>query len=77
MVSFVLEGQDCQEVGEILGQRGIALRAGLHCAPLAHETAGTLKTGTIRASFSAFNTPAEADRLTEEIRRLSRMGNFQ
>ena len=77
VVSFVLEGQDCQEVGEILGQRGIALRSGLHCAPLAHETAGTLKTGTIRASFSAFNTPAEADRLTEEIRRLSRMGNFQ
>jgi selenocysteine lyase/cysteine desulfurase len=30
---------------------GIAVRAGLHCAPLAHESAGTLETGTVRLSF--------------------------
>ena len=38
-----------------------------HCAPLAHRTAGTLDTGTVRVSFSAFNTPQEADRLAEAV----------
>ena len=59
VLSFTIEGMDCEEAGEWLGQRGIAVRAGLHCAPYAHETAGTLASGTIRASFSAFNTPGE------------------
>lgn len=30
---------DCEEIAEFLGSRGIAVRAGLHCAPLAHESA--------------------------------------
>lgn len=49
-VSFV-PAVDCEELAELLGQRRIAVRAGLHCAPLAHESAGTLKTGTVRVSF--------------------------
>ena len=49
-VSFLPEG-DCEVVAEALGRQGIALRAGLHCAPLAHESAGTLETGTVRISF--------------------------
>lgn len=44
-------GMDCEEAAQRLADRGIALRAGLHCAPLAHESAGTLDTGTIRVSF--------------------------
>ena len=59
VLSFIVEGVDCEEMGEAMASRGIALRAGLHCAPLAHRTAGTLKTGTIRFSPSAFNTPAQ------------------
>ena len=59
VLSFRVEGRDCEELGEELGRRGIALRAGLHCAPLAHRTAGTLETGTLRASVSAFTTPRE------------------
>lgn len=51
-VSFVPE-MDCEEVAQHLGKRGIAVRAGLHCAPLAHESAGTLETGTVRVSFGA------------------------
>ena len=54
-----MEGRDCEEVGEWLGQKGIAVRAGLHCAPTAHRTAGTLESGTVRVSVSDFNTPAE------------------
>ena len=34
-----------------LADAGICVRAGLHCAPLAHESAGTLSTGTVRVSF--------------------------
>lgn len=49
-VSF-LPGMDCEEAAQLLGKQGIALRAGLHCAPLAHESAGTLETGTVRVSF--------------------------
>lgn len=49
-VSFV-PGEDCEAVAERLARRGIAVRAGLHCAPLAHESAGTLETGTVRISF--------------------------
>ena len=67
VVSFRVPGRDAETVGEALARRGIAVRAGLHCAPLAHRTAGTLDTGTVRVSFSAFNTPQEADRLAEAV----------
>ena len=49
-VSFVPE-MDCEEMAAKLARRGIAVRAGLHCTPLAHESAGTIETGTVRVSF--------------------------
>lgn len=49
-VSF-LPPTDCEEFAQKLAKQGIAVRAGLHCAPLAHESAGTLQTGTVRVSF--------------------------
>ena len=49
-VSFV-PPMDCEEFAQWLADRGIAVRAGLHCAPVAHESAGTLETGTVRISF--------------------------
>lgn len=51
-----------EELGEALGRAGVCVRAGLHCAPTAHESAGTLSTGTVRFSFSAFNTATETMR---------------
>ncbi len=42
---------DCELAADRLAQRGVAVRAGLHCAPLAHRTVGTLETGTVRVSF--------------------------
>lgn len=59
VVSFRVRELDCEAVAEALGSRGIAVRAGLHCAPAAHESAGTLETGTVRVSFSAFNRTAQ------------------
>ncbi len=50
IVSFVPKA-DCEEMARRLGERGICVRAGLHCAPLAHESAGTLETGTVRVSY--------------------------
>ena len=63
-VSFRGE-EDCQTLCDRLPD--IALRAGLHCAPLAHKSAGTLDTGTVRASFGWNSTQEDAVRLLEEI----------
>ena len=71
VLSFRIEGMDCEDVGARLGECGIAVRAGLHCAPLAHHTAGTLNTGTVRVSFSAFNTAADVYALASAVERLS------
>ena len=71
VLSFSLKDMDCEEVGERLGQRGIAVRAGLHCAPYAHESAGTRERGTVRASFSDFNTAAEVKRFIQEVSALA------
>ena len=46
-------------VTDFLAGQGIAVRAGLHCAPYAHESAGTLETGTVRVSFGYDCTQAE------------------
>lgn len=57
-VSFVGKG-DCEGLADTLGRWGIAVRAGLHCAPLAHESAGTLETGTVRVSLGHDTSEAQ------------------
>lgn len=61
-VSFV-PPWDCEETAEFLGKQGIAVRAGLHCAPLAHESAGTLETGTVRVSYGCDAAPWQTGNL--------------
>lgn len=61
-VSFLPE-RDCETVAQALAERGIAVRAGLHCAPLAHESAGTLETGTVRVSFGHDAQPYQTQAL--------------
>ncbi len=68
VLSIVAEGLSCEEAAERLGARGIAVRSGLHCAPLAHRSAGTFETGTIRLSFSPFNSAREIDQAAAAIR---------
>ena len=72
VLSLVPERQDVESLGQALAERGIAVRTGIHCAPLAHRTAGTLDTGTVRISFSDFNTPEEVFRTLRVLRRLDR-----
>ncbi|MBQ9492529.1 MAG: aminotransferase class V-fold PLP-dependent enzyme [Oscillibacter sp.] len=72
VLSFLPPAGDVERLGDALGARGIAVRAGLHCAPLAHRTAGTLRTGTVRVSFSAFNTAEEVRRFLTAFKEILR-----
>ena len=67
VLSFRVRGMDSEQIGEELARRQIAVRSGLHCAPLAHRTAGTLETGTVRLSPSVFNTPRHIDIFLQEL----------
>jgi cysteine desulfurase/selenocysteine lyase len=63
-VSFNLVGRDPAEIGFLLDESyGICVRTGLHCAPDAHRTIGTLPSGTIRVSPGLFNTSADIEAL--------------
>ena len=55
---------------EKLGKNGIAARCGLHCAPLAHKSAGTLSGGTLRLSFSPFITQSQVKKAASTLRRI-------
>ena len=71
VLSFRMRGMDCDEAARRLSEQGICLRSGLHCAPLAHRSAETLETGTIRASFSPFLTREEILRFCAAVREMS------
>lgn len=66
-----LPNMDCEEAARILGENGIAVRAGLHCAPLAHESAGTLETGTVRVSFGHDAAPWQTGNLLIQAEKLA------
>ena len=74
VVSFTADGWDAERIGTALAERDAAVRAGLHCAPLAHRTAGTLPGGTVRLSFSAFNRPEEVREFLALLREILREG---
>ena len=80
VLSMELADIDCETVAAALAEREIGVRAGLHCAPLAHRAAGTEESGTVRLSFSAFNTAGEIDRflcmfeqIAKKLRKSKRM----
>ena len=61
---------DCESLAEKLGEKGICVRAGMHCAPTAHESAGTLRTGTVRLSFSPFVDARQIRDACAELRKI-------
>lgn len=69
-LSICPERLDCELLAQRLAEREVCVRAGLHCAPLAHASAGTLQTGTVRFSLSAFNTEREIDETARLLREL-------
>ncbi len=54
--------------GRLSEEFSVAVRGGLHCAPLMHEALGTKEDGLIRVSFSSFNCRAEADALLNALK---------
>lgn len=62
VLSLRVRGAPAETVAETLARQGVAVRAGLHCAPLAHRTAGTEETGTVRFSLSFYSTAYQLER---------------
>lgn len=58
---FNKKGEPCEAVAARLNEKGIAVRAGYHCAPLAHIALGSIKTGGVRISLGRSNTAKEID----------------
>ncbi|WTE72813.1 cysteine desulfurase [Streptomyces sp. NBC_01615] len=69
-VSFTVDGIHPHDVGQILDERGVAVRVGHHCARPIVRRYGI--PATTRASFYVYNTPAEVDALAEGVRAAQR-----
>jgi cysteine desulfurase/selenocysteine lyase len=69
VVSFIIPGISTPEVGKLLDQEGIALRAGHHCAQPALRRLGV--EATVRPSFAFYNTTDEIDRLIDAVKRIA------
>ena len=65
---FHRRGQDATAVAAMLDRAGIAVRAGLHCAPLAHTALGTPPEGAVRVSLGPFNTLSDVDALWQALK---------
>ena len=71
IVAFAHKDYDSEAIAQTLSDEyDIAVRGGLHCAPLIHRALGTFESGLIRASFSAENSKAEIDELIFALREL-------
>ncbi|HEV8512761.1 MAG TPA: aminotransferase class V-fold PLP-dependent enzyme, partial [Cyclobacteriaceae bacterium] len=66
--SFIIEGIHPFDIGQMLDARGIAVRTGHHCTQPLMDRFGI--EGTVRASFSVYNTKAEIDELVEGVKRI-------
>ncbi len=62
VLSVRFTGYNSETLASALGERGVAVRGGLHCSPEGHISAGTFDTGTVRFSVSPFTAQEEAVR---------------
>ncbi|MGZ3803400.1 MAG: aminotransferase class V-fold PLP-dependent enzyme [Pseudobdellovibrionaceae bacterium] len=67
VLSFNLEGAHHSDVGQILDQQGIAVRAGHHCCQPLMKRFGI--TGTVRASFSVYNNMEDVERFLKAVKK--------
>ncbi|MEL7564109.1 MAG: aminotransferase class V-fold PLP-dependent enzyme [Dehalobacterium sp.] len=73
VLSINLAGLECGELSFLLDEKfGIITRSGMHCAPLAHKTIGTLNQGTCRISLSYFNKQEEIEAFLNAMKKLSK-----
>ncbi|WP_418790948.1 aminotransferase class V-fold PLP-dependent enzyme [Phosphitispora sp. TUW77] len=67
IVSCLIKGISSDSAGAIFDKRGIAVRTGLHCAPLAHQFLNTYPAGTIRFSVNYFTTEDDFNQLQDAL----------
>lgn len=69
--AFNIPNLTSTEVANFLNEKfSICVRSGYHCAPLKHQSLGTLDSGTVRVSLSYFNTYQEIEKLVFAIKNL-------
>lgn len=68
VLSLTVRGAAVEGIAETLARQGVAVRAGLHCAPLAHRTAGTEQSGTVRFSLSFYSTAHQLEHAAALVR---------
>ena len=71
VVSFTVDGYTPSMVGEYLSSKGICVRTGYHCAPLAHKTVGTFESGSVRIGVSYLNRPSDMYAVVSALRQLN------
>lgn len=72
LLSFNLRGLHSEETAERLSAHGIAVRAGLHCAPSAHEAYGTKEVGTVRICPSVFTNEKDVNSLLNSVFKIAK-----
>lgn len=75
VLSFLVDGIHHYDMGLLLDKLGIAVRTGHHCAQPLMNALGI--EGTVRASFSFYNTEAEVDALVAGVKRVCKMFGVQ
>jgi cysteine desulfurase / selenocysteine lyase len=65
-VAFAVDGVHAHDVGQVLDDRGVAVRVGHHCAWPLHRRFGV--PATVRATFAVYNTPEEVAALIDGVR---------
>lgn len=71
VVSINIGSEDSSEIAYILDSAfNIAVRSGLHCAPLAHKTIGSFEQGTVRFGIGYFNTKKDIDKAIVAIKEI-------
>ena len=71
VISFNIIGVPGEVVASELDKYGICVRSGLHCAPLAHKSIGTVGIGTVRVSLSYLNKIHEIDTFYKALKCIS------
>lgn len=67
VVSCLFDDYSSDNIGDVLDRYEIAVRTGLHCAPIAHKTLKTFPAGTVRFSVGYFTSEEEFDLLAEAL----------
>lgn len=72
LLSFNIKGLSSDATAYLLDEENVAVRAGLHCAPLAHNHYGTTACGTVRLSPSVFNTNEQARYIVRIVKKIKK-----